>query len=135
MVSDFFEFPEPEPEPKATHRRAQPPWMSAPRGSLPGVIAESWYGFVVSAKTPPAIVKRLQDALAAAQADPAYRENLAHQGASAGELGPEPFASLIKTDAAKWHAIVTAASRIMAGPPEPAADGKPADPKARRRSA
>jgi hypothetical protein len=39
MVSDFFEFPEPEPEPKATHRRAAPPWMSAPRGSLPGVIA------------------------------------------------------------------------------------------------
>jgi hypothetical protein len=35
------------------------------------VIAESWYGFVVSAKTPPAVVRRLQEALATAQADPA----------------------------------------------------------------
>jgi tripartite-type tricarboxylate transporter receptor subunit TctC len=76
---------------------------------FPGVIAESWYGYVLSAKTPPAIVKRLQDALAAAQNDPAYNENLARQGASAGEHGPAPFAQLIKTDAAKWRAIVTAA--------------------------
>jgi tripartite-type tricarboxylate transporter receptor subunit TctC len=76
---------------------------------FPGVIAESWYGFVVSAKTPPAIVKRLQDALLKAQQDPAYQEKLAKQGATAGELGPEPYAKLIKTDAAKWHDIVTAA--------------------------
>jgi hypothetical protein len=38
-VNDFFEFPEPDPEPQETHPRAQPPWMSAPRGSLPGIIA------------------------------------------------------------------------------------------------
>ncbi len=76
---------------------------------FPGVIAESWYGFVVSAKTPKAIVKRLQVALAAAQADPAYQQKLAQQGASAGDPGPAPYAELIRTDAAKWHAIVTAA--------------------------
>ena len=76
---------------------------------FPGVIAESWYGFVVSAKTPKTIVKRLQDALAAAQADPLYQQKLAQQGASAGDPGPGPYAELIKTDAAKWHAIVTAA--------------------------
>ena len=76
---------------------------------FPGVIAESWYGFVVSAKTPPAIVKRLQDALATAQNDPDYQQMLAKQGASAGPQGPAAFAELIKTDAAKWHQIVTAA--------------------------
>ena len=76
---------------------------------FPGVIAESWYGFVVSAKTPPGIVKRLQQALAAAQIDPSYQDKLARQGASAGDLGPEPYAALIRTDAAKWRAIVTAA--------------------------
>jgi len=76
---------------------------------FPGVIAESWYGFVVSAKTPPEIVKRLQEALATAQHDPDYQQKLAKQGASAGEIGPEPYAKLIKTDAAKWRAIVTAA--------------------------
>ena len=43
---------------------------------FPGVIAESWYGFVVSAKTPPAIIKRLQEALATAQRDPDYQQKL-----------------------------------------------------------
>ena len=44
-----------------------------------------------------------------AQNDPVYKENLARQGASAGDHGPAPFAQLITTDAAKWRAIVTAA--------------------------
>jgi tripartite-type tricarboxylate transporter receptor subunit TctC len=73
------------------------------------VVAETWFGLVVSTKTPPAIVKRLQDALEAAHDDPAYRQALARQGVSAGEPGPEPFARLIKADAAKWRAIVVQA--------------------------
>jgi tripartite-type tricarboxylate transporter receptor subunit TctC len=76
---------------------------------LPGVIAETWFGFVVSAKTPPAIVKRLQHALAATHDDPAYQQSLARQGVSAGEPGPEPFARMIRADAAKWRAVVDAA--------------------------
>ena len=92
-----------------TRAPALPEVPTMGEAGFPGVIAESWYGFVVAARTPPAIVKRLQEALAAAQADPAYRESLARQGASAGDLGPEPFATLIRTDAAKWRAIVTAA--------------------------
>jgi tripartite-type tricarboxylate transporter receptor subunit TctC len=76
---------------------------------FPGVIAESWFGYVVSARTPPAIVKRLQDALLTAQRDPDYQAKLAAQGASAGELGPQAFAELIKADAAKWRAVVAAA--------------------------
>lgn len=76
---------------------------------LPGVIAESWFGFVVRAKTPPAVVKQLQDALVTAQKDPEYQAKLARQGAGAGELGPEAFSALIKADAAKWRAVVTAA--------------------------
>jgi tripartite-type tricarboxylate transporter receptor subunit TctC len=93
--------------PKRANALPEVPTMG--EAGFPGVIAESWYGFVVAAKTPRAIVKRLQDALAAAQADPIYQQKLAQQGASAGDPGPGPYAELIKTDAAKWHAIVTAA--------------------------
>jgi tripartite-type tricarboxylate transporter receptor subunit TctC len=75
----------------------------------PGIESESWFGLVVSSKTPVAITKRLQDALATAQRDPAYQASLAKQGASAGELGPESFAKLIRKDAAKWKAIIKAA--------------------------
>ena len=55
------------------------------------------------------LFRSLQEALATAQRDPDYQQKLAKQGASAGDIGPEPYARLIKTDAAKWRAIVTAA--------------------------
>ena len=64
---------------------------------------------VVSPRTPTAITKRLQEALVAAQKDPAYEESLAKMGASTGELGPESFGELIKKDAAKWKAVIVAA--------------------------
>ena len=76
---------------------------------LPGVASEPWVGYVVSAKTPPAIVKRLQNALAATHDDRAYQESLARVGASVGEPGAEAFARLIKADAVKWRAIIAAA--------------------------
>jgi tripartite-type tricarboxylate transporter receptor subunit TctC len=76
---------------------------------LPGVVSEPWFGFVISAKTPPAIVRRLQAALAATHSDPLYRESLTRLGASAGEPGPDAFAQLIKEDTTRWRAIVAAA--------------------------
>jgi tripartite-type tricarboxylate transporter receptor subunit TctC len=76
---------------------------------LPAVEAASWFGFVVLAQTPPAIVKRLQDALTTGQKDPAYIARLAAMGASSGEVGPASYAELIKKDAVKWKAIMDAA--------------------------
>jgi tripartite-type tricarboxylate transporter receptor subunit TctC len=92
-----------------TRSAALPGVPTMGEAGFPGVIAESWFGFSVLAKTPPAIVKRLQDALVTAQRDPDYQSKLAAQGASAGEPGPAAFAALIKTDAAKWRRVVTEA--------------------------
>jgi tripartite-type tricarboxylate transporter receptor subunit TctC len=78
-------------------------------GGLPTVEAASWFGLVVSAKTPPAIIKRLQDAMIAAQKDPAYAAALAKQGASYGDPGPDAYAELIKKDAEKWKTVITEA--------------------------
>jgi tripartite-type tricarboxylate transporter receptor subunit TctC len=76
---------------------------------LPGVASEPWFGFVVSAKTPPAITKRLQDALAATHDDPVYQKGLARLGVTPGERGPDALARLIRDDTARWRAVVTAA--------------------------
>jgi tripartite-type tricarboxylate transporter receptor subunit TctC len=76
---------------------------------LPGVVGETWFGFLVSAKTPVPIVRRLQDALAATHDDPVYRAKLASQRVSAGEPGPEPFARLLETEVARSRAIIAAA--------------------------
>jgi tripartite-type tricarboxylate transporter receptor subunit TctC len=89
--------------------RALPEVPTMAEAGFPSVQAESWFGFVVSTKTPQPIIDRLRQAMAVAQKDPAYQEKLAHQGASAGTPGPEAFAKLIKTDAAKWGTIVKAA--------------------------
>jgi tripartite-type tricarboxylate transporter receptor subunit TctC len=74
-----------------------------------GVASEPWFGFVLAARSPPAIVKRLQGALAATHDDPAYLQNLARLGASAGERGPDAFARLIAEDTARWRAVIAAA--------------------------
>jgi tripartite-type tricarboxylate transporter receptor subunit TctC len=70
------------------------------------VEAASWFGFVASAKTPAPVVKRLQDAMSAAQKDPDYLAVLAKQGASFGEPGPDAYANVIKTDAVKWKTVI-----------------------------
>jgi tripartite-type tricarboxylate transporter receptor subunit TctC len=93
--------------PQRTSALPEVPTMA--ESGLPGVRSEPWFAFVISARTPPAIVKRLQDALAATRDDPLYRQALVRVGGDAGEPGPQALARLIKTDAAKWRAIVTAA--------------------------
>jgi tripartite-type tricarboxylate transporter receptor subunit TctC len=89
--------------------RALPEVPTMAEAGFPGVESESWFGLVVSSKTPAPIIARLQSAVVTAQKDPTYLEKLAKQGASAGEPGPEAFARLIKQDAAKWGAIIKAA--------------------------
>ncbi|HLH91632.1 MAG TPA: tripartite tricarboxylate transporter substrate binding protein [Xanthobacteraceae bacterium] len=83
------------------------PTMS--EAGLPAVVGESWFGYFVSAKTPAAVVKRLQDALAAAHDDAAYQANLARQHASAGEAGPEALDRLVRADIARWRELIKAA--------------------------
>jgi tripartite-type tricarboxylate transporter receptor subunit TctC len=72
----------------------------------PNVEAASWFGFVVSSKAPPAVIKRLQDAMSAAQQDRDYVAKLAKLGARFGEPGPDAYTDLIKSDAVKWKAVI-----------------------------
>jgi tripartite-type tricarboxylate transporter receptor subunit TctC len=89
--------------------RALPEVPTMIEAGFPTIAAESWFGYVVSSKTPKPIVDRLLSAVATAQKDPDYQAKLAKQGASAGEPGPEALAKLIKNDSAKWGAIIKAA--------------------------
>lgn len=76
----------------------------------PNVEAASWFGFVASAKTPAPVIKRLQDAMSAAQKDPDYLAKLAKQNVSFGDAGPEAYGALIKSDAIKWKKVIDEAS-------------------------
>lgn len=73
---------------------------------LPGAIAESWFGFVVHAKTPAPIVEKLRNAMLAAQKDPAYQEAVRKQKANGGDPGWQAYAETIKRDADKWRKVI-----------------------------
>jgi tripartite-type tricarboxylate transporter receptor subunit TctC len=88
---------------------ALPNVMTMTEAGYPGVEAQSWFGLVVSSRTPKPVIERLQSAVVKAQQDPAYLASLKRQGATAGEPGPESFGELIRKDAAKWSRVIKAA--------------------------
>ncbi len=65
----------------------------------------SWFGLVAPAATPEASVRRLQQAVAAALAEPAVRERLAGQGLYPSGSTPAQFARQIAAEIAKMKAV------------------------------
>lgn len=73
---------------------------------LPGYDATSWYGVVAPAKTPPAIVAKLNDAFVRALQDPGVKKVLAGLGLDSVGSSTAEFAALINSDMAKWAAVI-----------------------------
>ena len=69
----------------------------------------SWVGLLVPARTPPAIVQRLNMELNAVLADAAVRERLAVLGIEPTPGTPEQFQEEIRRDLARYGAVVRAA--------------------------
>jgi tripartite-type tricarboxylate transporter receptor subunit TctC len=72
--------------------------------------ASSWFGIAAPAGTPPAIIARLHQAIAAAVRTPAMQERFAKSGASLVGDTPEHFAQQIHDERAKWGTIIKAAN-------------------------
>jgi tripartite-type tricarboxylate transporter receptor subunit TctC len=69
----------------------------------------SWHGILVPAKTPAAIVARLNAELVKIARQPELRDLLGAQGSEVIGSTPEQFAAKIKSESAKWaHVIKTA---------------------------
>ena len=69
-------------------------------------VVNSWYGALVPAKTPPAIVAKLQAAFAKVLGMPEVREKLLAQGAEATSSTSAEFDRLIKDELAKWDYVI-----------------------------
>ena len=76
---------------------------------LPGYEAGLWTGFVFPAGVSPAIVARLNAETNAVMREPDVVAALAKQGVEADSGTPEAFAARIKSDLAKWRAVVVKA--------------------------
>src|ERR1044071_8900797 len=75
----------------------------------PGFEALAWHGILAPAKTPPAVVKKLNEEIVKAVQEPATRELLANQAMQAVGNTPEEFAAFIQKDIAIWKEVAAAA--------------------------
>ena len=77
-------------------------------GGLPGYEANNWYGILLPAKTPRAIVERLSRETVKVLNTPAIKEQLFRQGLDASPSTPQEFSAYIKSEMAKWSKVVKA---------------------------
>jgi tripartite-type tricarboxylate transporter receptor subunit TctC len=75
---------------------------------LPGYEANNWYGVMVPARTPHAIVELLNRDLVAILKNPSIKDILFHQGLDASPSTPQEFGDYIKSEIAKWANVVKA---------------------------
>ena len=73
-----------------------------------GTESNSWYGMLVPAGTPRAIVERLHAAMVKSLAAPDIRESFAAQSVEISGNTPEEFDAVIRADIAKWSKVVKA---------------------------
>ena len=75
-----------------------------------GFEVDSWYAMFVPAKTPQAIIERLNKAALKVLAQPEVKEKLLSQGAEAVGDTPNQLAEVVKKEIAKWKQVVKAAN-------------------------
>src|SRR5947207_454635 len=69
-------------------------------------VVNSWYGALVPAKTPPAIVAKLNAAMVKVLQTPETREKLLAQGAEATSNTPAEFEKLIRDELKQWEYVI-----------------------------
>ena len=79
---------------------------------LPGFEADNWYGIAVAAKTPRAIVDRLNTEFVRILNSPDIKEALLKQGLEVSTSTPEAFATYMKMEFDKWGKVIRDAGII-----------------------
>ena len=72
----------------------------------PDTSSDNWYGLLAPAKTPPAVIARLNDAFAKAINDPVVKQKLIDSGAVPVADKPEQFGQFLKEEIARWGKLV-----------------------------
>jgi len=95
----------------AAEKRAPslPDVPTAAEGGMPDFAVSGWYGLVAPAKTPKAIIDRVNAEAIKALKDPKVLERLANSGSLPIGEGPEKFDAHIRAEIARWNKVLTAA--------------------------
>ena len=89
-------------------RRAEavPDVPTLAEGGVPGYAATNWYGLLAPARTPVAVINRINREMTAALKAPEVAEALKSRGIDAAPNSPAEFAAFIRAESAKWRPIV-----------------------------
>ncbi|WP_348752550.1 4-oxalomesaconate tautomerase [uncultured Aquincola sp.] len=90
--------------PKRSHLLPDVPTLK--EAGVDGVEVQQWYGFFAPAKTPKAVIDKLNRALNQVLADPEIVKRLEDHGADVETSTPEAFGALVKTELDKWKSVV-----------------------------
>jgi len=90
----------------AKRDRAAPDVPTVAEAGVPGYDVTAWQALFVPARTPPEIVGKISADTRTALADPAIKDNLAKSGYEAQGSSPEQLAKLLKSEIAKWSAVI-----------------------------
>ena len=91
-------------------RSANLPEVPTVAESVPGYEYTNWYGFVVPAKTPRAVVQYLNRELTRVLNDPEIRDKLVGAGMDPAPSTPEELDTFLPRDQEKWARVVRAAN-------------------------
>jgi tripartite-type tricarboxylate transporter receptor subunit TctC len=76
---------------------------------FPGYEASAWQGIVAPAKTPAAIIDKLNAQIGAALANPAMQQKLRTAGIEPLTSSPASFAEYMRSETAKWREVIQSA--------------------------
>ena len=70
----------------------------------------SWYGLFAPAKTPPDILKKMNDGMVQMLAEPAIKQRFEVLGVESASSTPQQLASLMQDEIKLWTPIIKAAN-------------------------
>jgi tripartite-type tricarboxylate transporter receptor subunit TctC len=74
----------------------------------PNIVVDNWYGLLAPAKTPPAIIAKINDAFVKAINDPVVKKKLIDSGAIPVADTPAEFGKFFKNEYDRWGKVVRA---------------------------
>jgi len=85
---------------------AQNPGVPTVASVLPGFAAETWFGFITTAGTPPEVVARLNKEINAILATKDIQDRMLGLGQEVKTMTPAQLGALIADDSARWGQVV-----------------------------
>lgn len=92
----------------ARRAAAAPELPTMIEAGVPGYVAANWFGTIVPAKTPPAVVSRLSQEIGRALRLPNVSERLLKQGMEPVGSTPGDFSKHVQSEIGKWAGVVKA---------------------------